>query len=244
MPEVSVKTAERLAKKPLMFGAMMVSAGDADGMVAGASTATSMVLQAAGLAIGYAKGISAPSSCFIMIIPSIEGREDKILIFADAAVNISPSAQQLAEIAVVSGQNAKRLLGIEPKVALLSFSTKGSASHADADKVIEATGIAKQLAPEMLIDGELQADAALIPRVAKKKVSDSPVAGQANVLVFPDLDAGNIAYKLTQYLGGATAIGPFLQGFAKPVSDLSRGVSVEDSVVVTAVTVVQAQGIK
>jgi phosphate acetyltransferase len=235
------KIAEKLLKKPLLFGAMMVAQGDADGIVCGVAHTTSSVIQAASLTIGFQAGITAPSSFFIMVIPEFRGEKDKVLIFADAAVSIKPAPQQLAEIAVVTGRNVKNFLGIEPKIALLSFSTKGSATHEDTERVIQATELAKKLAPDLLIDGELQADAALIPAVAQKKVKESTVAGQSNVLIFPDLNSGNIAYKLVQYLGGAKAIGPFLQGFAKPVSDLSRGASVEDIVGVTAVTSVQAQ---
>jgi phosphate acetyltransferase len=235
------KIAEKLLRKPLLFGAMMVAQGDADGIVCGVAHTTSSVIQAASLTIGFQAGITTPSSFFIMVIPEFLGEKDKVLIFADAAVSIKPAPQQLAEIAVVTGRNVKNLLGIEPKIALLSFSTKGSATHEDTEKVIQATELAKKLAPDLLIDGELQADAALIPAVAQKKVKESSIAGQSNVLIFPDLNSGNIAYKLVQYLGGAKAIGPFLQGFAKPVSDLSRGASVEDIVGVTAVTSVQAQ---
>ncbi len=238
---VTEKIAEKLLKKPLLFGAMMVAQGDADGIVCGVSHTTSSVIQAASLTIGFQAGITIPSSFFIMVIPEFRGEKDKVLIFADAAVSIKPTSQQLAEIAVVTGRNVKNLLEFEPKIALLSFSTKGSASHEDTEKVILAAELAKKLAPDLLIDGELQADAALIPAVARKKVKESPVAGQSNVLIFPDLNSGNIAYKLVQYLGRAKAIGPFLQGFAKPVSDLSRGASVEDIVGVTAVTSVQAQ---
>jgi len=238
---VTEKIAEKLLKKSMLFGAMMVSQGDADGIVCGVAHTTSSVIQAASLTIGFEKGITTPSSLFIMVIPEFRGETDKILIFADAAVSIKPSAQQLTEIAIVTGRKVKNLLDLEPKIALLSFSTKGSASHEDAEKVIQAVELAKKMAPDLAIDGELQADAALIPEVAQKKVKQSPVAGQSNVLIFPDLNSGNIAYKLVQYLARAKAIGPFLQGFAKPVSDLSRGASVEDIVDVTAVTVVQAQ---
>lgn len=235
------KIAEKLLKKTLLFGAMMVSQGDADGIVCGVAHATSSVIQAASLTIGFEEGITTPSSMFIMVIPEFRREKDKILIFADAAVSIKPTAQQLAEIAVVTGRNTKNLLDIEPKIALLSFSTKGSANHEDTEKVIQATELAKKMAPDLTIDGELQADAALICEVAYKKLKESPVAGQSNVLIFPDLNSGNIAYKLVQYLAHAKAIGPFLQGFAKPVSDLSRGASVKDIIGVTAVTVVQAQ---
>lgn len=238
---VTPKIAEKLLKKPLLFGAMMVAKGDADGIVCGVAHATSSVIQAAGLTIGFAPGISNPSSLFIMIVPEFLGETDKIFIFADCAVSIKPSSEQLAEIAVTTGRNAKRLLNLEPKIAMLSFSTRGSASHEDIDKVIQATQIAKLMAPELQIDGELQADAAIVPSVAQKKVKDSSIAGNCNVLIFPDLNSGNIAYKLVQYLSKAKAYGPFLQGFDKPVSDLSRGASIEDIVGVTAVTVVQAQ---
>jgi phosphate acetyltransferase len=194
-------------------------------------------------AIGYEQGISTPSSSFIMVVPD-EAVGQREIIFADCAVNINPSAEQLADIAIASGGNARNLLGVEPRIAMLSFSTKGSASHELIDKVILATAIAKEKAPHLKIDGELQADAALIQRVAAKKVGESDVAGQANVLVFPDLNSGNIAYKLVQYLAGAKALGPILQGFKKPVNDLSRGASIEDVVGVTAITVVSAQGRK
>lgn len=240
-PNINEKIAEKLLRKPLFFAGMMVSEGRADGMVAGVSQATSTVIQAASLTIGFDHGLSNPSSFFIMVLPEFNGVRDHILIFADCAVNIQPTPKQLAEIAVITGRNAKKLLDIEPKIALLSFSTKGSARHADTEKVIQATQIAREIAPDLDIDGELQADAAIISSVAQKKVKQSAVAGKSNVLIFPDLDSGNIAYKLVQYLGKAQAYGPFLQGFAKPVSDLSRGASVEDIVGVTAVTVVQAQ---
>jgi phosphate acetyltransferase len=234
--------AVKLVRKPLSFGGMMVKAGDADGMVGGVDAATATVIQTASLTTGFAEGISTPSSFFIMIVPEFNGQKDKPFLFADCAVNISPNARQLAEIGVATGHNAKRLLGIEPKIAFLSFSTKGSASHADIDKVVEAVKIAKEMAPQFAIDGELQGDAALVERVAKKKVKDSPVAGDANVLVFPDLDAGNICYKMVQYLANAKALGPILQGFSKPVNDMSRGASVDDLVGVTAITSVQAMG--
>lgn len=239
----NIKTAiaRKLVKKPLSFAGMMVKAGDADGMVAGVATATASVIQVASLTIGFQAGISTPSSFFMMVLDHFQGENDKVFIFADCAVNIQPDSQQLAEIGIASGLNAKALLGIEPKIAFLSFSTKGSASHADVDKVSAAVKIAKELRPDLAIEGEIQADAAIIKHVAEKKVGSGDIAGSANVLIFPDLDSGNIGYKLVQYLGNAKALGPILQGFAKPVNDMSRGASVEDLIGVTALTVVQAQ---
>jgi len=232
--------ASRLVRKPLAFGGMCVRRGIADGMVGGVATATGSVIQAAAVTVGFQEGISTPSSFFIMVLPDFQGEKDKVLVFADAAVTVQPDARQLAEIAVASGRNARDLLGLDPKIAFLSFSTKGSAVHADTEKVIAAVNAAREIDPSLTFDGELQADAALIPRVAAKKVAESEVAGRANVLVFPDLDAANIAYKLVQYLAGAQATGPILQGFAKPVNDMSRGASVDDVVNVTAITVAQA----
>lgn len=238
---VKLSLAERMVTRPLVYGAMLVSCGYADGMVAGISHATGNVLQAAGLAIGYREGISTPSSCFIIVIPELRGEKDVPVVFADCAVCVDPDAQQLGEIALASAQTARRLLNVTPRVAMLSFSTKGSASHPTVDKVRKAAEIAENLIEEGFVEGELQADAALNPAVARKKMKgESEVAGRANVLIFPDLNAGNIAYKAVQQLGGAAALGPILQGFAKPVNDLSRGASVEDVVSVTAITVLLA----
>jgi phosphate acetyltransferase len=193
--------AEKLLRRPLYFAAMMVHAGDVDGMVAGCLSLTATVVKASELIIGLKEGISAPSSFFIMSVPNCPYGEDGNFIYADAGVNPDPTPQELAEIAVLSAGTARDLLGWEPRVAMLSFSTKGSAAHKRIDKVIEATKIAKEMAPDILIDGEFQLDAAIVPEVAKRKVKDtSSVAGKANVLIFPDLDAGNISYKLTQYL--------------------------------------------
>ncbi|HEY6023959.1 MAG TPA: phosphate acetyltransferase [Pseudolabrys sp.] len=228
--------ATRLVSKPLYFGGMMVRQGDADAMVAGCANPTRRVIEAGLMTAGLASGSALPSSYFLIVVPNFLGKGSRPFVFADCAVNADPSAGELADIAITSARSAQELLGETPRVALLSFSTKGSAQHARVEKVREALAIARRREPGLAIDGEFQADAALVPEVAKKKVKEvGTVAGQANVLIFPDLDSGNIAYKLAQWLGGAQAIGPFLQGFAKPISDLSRGASVEDIVTTCAV---------
>ncbi|MDE6366441.1 MAG: phosphate acetyltransferase [Muribaculaceae bacterium] len=224
-PEQAVKT----AANPLYLGCLIVKTGDADCMVAGAENTTGDVLRAAFQVIKTRPGIDVVSGAFLMLMPEgVDYGTDGIMIFADCAVVPDPDARQLAQIAVSSAETARNIAGIEPHVAMLSFSTKGSGKHERVDKVVEATKIAHEMEPGLDLDGELQADAALVPVVAAKKAPGSTVAGKANVLVFPSLEVGNIAYKLVQRIGGAQAIGPVLQGLAAPVNDLSRGASWED----------------
>lgn len=239
---VSKKVALRLLRRPLIFAGMMAAQGDADGCVAGVANATARVIEAADLTIGFAEGIFGVSSCFIMVIPDSLDGKNTVLVFLDCAVSIQPTAEELAQIAISTAATTRILLSTEPKVAMLSFSTKGSASHINVDKITTATQIVRRRMPNLMIDGELQGDAALVKTVADQKLTDSPVAGNANVLIFPDLDVGNIAYKLVQYLAKAQAYGPILQGLRKPMNDMSRGASVEDLVGVAAITAVQSGG--
>lgn len=228
-------------ENPLFYGALMVKTGDANGMVAGAINSTGNVLRAALQVIKTAPGIKTVSGSFIMELPDKQWGDDGVLIFGDCAVVPDPSAEQLADIAIASAETGRVLCDIDPRVAMLSFSTKGSAEHDNVTKVQEATKLAHEMKPDLQLDGELQADAALVESVGQLKSPGSTVAGKANVLIFPDLQAGNIGYKLVQRFANATATGPIIQGLAKPVSDLSRGCNVDDIVSVVAITAVKAQ---
>jgi phosphate acetyltransferase len=232
--------ASRLIEDPLYLGVLMIKNGDADGEVSGADHATGDVLRPAFHYVKTAPGISVVSGAFIMILPDKIYGEEGVLIFADGAVHPDPTDKELAEIAVATAHTARALAGFEPKIAFLSFSTKGSAKHELVDKVVSATRLAQEMAPNLMIDGELQADAALVESIGQKKAPGSKIAGKANVLIFPNLDCGNIAYKLVQRLAKAEAIGPILQGMAAPINDLSRGCSVNDIVSMIAITANQA----
>ncbi len=236
--------ASRLIEDPLYLGVLMIKNGDADGEVSGADHATGDVLRPAFHYIKTAPGISVVSGAFIMILPEKRFGEEGVLIFADGAVHPDPTDKELAEIAVATANTARAIAGFEPKIALLSFSTKGSAKHEMVDKVVSATKIAREMAPDLMIDGELQGDAALVEAIGQKKAPGSMIAGHANILIFPDLNSGNIAYKLVQRLANAEAIGPILQGMAAPINDLSRGCSVSDIVSMIAITANQAAGKK
>ncbi len=241
---MTIEDARKLVLDPLYLGCLIIKSNDADGQLAGAQNTTGDVLRPALQIIKTAPGMSVVSGSMLLITKAPEYGKDGLLVIADVAVLPNPTAEELAQIAVATGRTARVLANVEPKVAMLSFSTKGSAKHEMVDKVAEATRLAKELAPDMLIDGELQADAALVPSVGNSKAPGSAVAGQANTLVFPSLEVGNIAYKMVQRLGGAEAVGPILQGMAAPVNDLSRGCSIEDIYRMIAITANQAIGAK
>ena len=237
---MTIEEARALVEKPLYLGCLIIKAGDADGQLAGAQNTTGDVLRPALQIIKTTPGITCVSGGMLLLTNAPECGENGVLFVGDVAVTPMPDANQLAQIAVCTAQTAQAVAGLDPRVAMLSFSTKGSAKHEVVDKVTEALAIAKEMAPELKIEGELQADAALVPRIGQSKAPGSEIAGYANVLVFPCLEVGNIAYKLVERLGHATAIGPVLQGIARPVNDLSRGCSIDDIYNMVAITAMQA----
>lgn len=241
---MTIEKADKIVRDPLYFATMMLKTGDADGMVSGAIHTTGDLLRPGLQIIKTAPGISLVSSFFIMIVPDCEYGDGGMLLFSDCGVNPNPTAEELASIAISTAETARNICHMDPKVAMLSFSTMGSADHESVQKVRKATELAKQMRPDLHIDGEFQLDAAIVPKVASQKAPGSSVAGKANVLIFPDLQSGNIGYKLVQRFGKAEAYGPICQGFAKPINDLSRGCSAEDIVNVVAITSVQAQSQK
>lgn len=241
---MTIEKARTLAEDPLYLACLMIKNGDADGEIAGAENTTGDVLRPALQIIKTMPGVSVVSGAFIMFTQTPQYGDNGTIIFADCAVMPNPTAEELASIAIASAQTAKNIVGVEPRVAMLSFSTKGSAQHEMVDKVVKATQLAKEIAPDLAIDGELQADTALVPSIGEKKAPGSLIAGKANVLVFPSLESGNIGYKLVQRLGNAEAVGPVLQGMAAPINDLSRGCSVDDIYKMVAIAANQAIGMK
>ena len=241
---MTLEKAMQLAESPLFLACLMIKNCDADGEVAGAANTTGDVLRPAFQIVKTLPGINVVSGAFIMFMPNKSYGDNGVMVFADCAVMPNPTAEELAQIAVSTGRTTRAIAGIEPRIAMLSFSTKGSAKHDVVDKVVAATALAKELDPSLTIDGEIQADAALVEAVAATKAPGSEVAGKANVLVFPNLEVGNISYKLVQRLAGAEAVGPILQGIAAPINDLSRGCSVDDIYKLVAITATQSIGIK
>ena len=239
---LTIEQAKELVKDPLYLATLLIKNREADGEVAGAQNATGDVLRPAFQIVKTLPNVSVVSGAFVMILKDKQWGDDGVIVFADCAAHPNPNERELAEIAVVTAKTAKAIAGIEPRVAMLSFSTKGSAKHEMVTKVVNATKIAKEIDPDLKIDGELQADAAIVPKVGASKAPNSEIAGRANVLIFPTLEVGNIAYKLVQRLADAEAIGPIMQGMAAPINDLSRGCSIEDIVNVVAITAMQAAG--